>query len=60
MAARIRFHGEMYRGENKQWFWRVKSSNGKTVADGAESYVRMSACQAMFATLHPGMELRVL
>lgn len=30
---------EVFRGRNKQWYWRLRASNGRIVADGGESYV---------------------
>ena len=29
---------QYYQNENNQWYWRLLSSNGKIVADGAEGY----------------------
>lgn len=36
----IRF--ETYQGRDGQWYWRAKSFNGVTVADGAEGYASRS------------------
>lgn len=29
---------KFYQGKNEKWYWRVVSSNGRIVADGAEGY----------------------
>ena len=29
---------EVYQGRGRGWYWRLKSGNGLTIADGAEGY----------------------
>jgi len=40
------------------WFWRLKAKNGKTIADGAESYSNRGnvkrACGKVAALMKPG------
>ena len=31
---------EVYRGKDAQWYWRLRSANGRIVATGAEGYTR--------------------
>ncbi len=33
---------EVYRGEDGQWYWRLRSANHQVVATGAEGYMRKS------------------
>lgn len=33
---------ETYQGEDGQWYWRCKASNGQVVATGAEGYAAKS------------------
>ena len=38
-------HYEYYRSKkNSQWYWRLKASNGKTIADGSEGYKNKADC----------------
>ncbi len=37
---------EIYREPNGDWRWRLKSRNGKTIADSAEGYRRKETCLA--------------
>lgn len=36
---------ELYKDAKGEWRWRLKASNGKIVADSAESYVNKSDCE---------------
>lgn len=29
---------EIYKGKDKKWYWRLRSSNGRIVADGSQGY----------------------
>lgn len=40
MRQRRRATIQIYRGRNRQWFWRLRAANGKIIADGAEGYAR--------------------
>jgi len=35
---------EVYKDKKKQFRWRLKSQNGRIIADSAESYTRKSNC----------------
>ena len=39
-----RKHYELYRDSNRGWRWRLKASNGLTIADSAESYRNRGDC----------------
>ena len=30
---------QIYKGSNGNWYWRLRDSNHKTIADGSEGYV---------------------
>jgi uncharacterized protein len=36
---------EIYKDKSDQFRWRLKASNGKIIADGAEGYVAKTDCQ---------------
>jgi uncharacterized protein len=36
---------EIYKDKSDQFRWRLKASNGKIIADGAEGYVAKADCQ---------------
>lgn len=36
---------ELFKDSSGEWRWRLKASNGKIVADSAESYVNKSDCE---------------
>lgn len=38
----MKFH--IYRDKKHEWRWRLKSRNGKIIADSGEGYKRKSAC----------------
>lgn len=42
-------HFEVYR--SGYWWWRLKSSNGRTIADGSESYKRKAGCLKSIARM---------
>ena len=46
---------EIYKDVKKEWRWRLKASNGKTIADSAESYKRNPANQVRKISLALGM-----
>jgi uncharacterized protein YegP (UPF0339 family) len=33
---------EVYKGKRAGWYWRLKASNGRVIADGAEAYATRS------------------
>jgi len=37
---------EVFRSRNKQWRWRLRSVNGKIIANAGESYRRRIDCMA--------------
>ncbi|MDX6806331.1 YegP family protein [Terrihabitans rhizophilus] len=37
-------HFEVLQNAHSQWHWRLKASNGRVIADGAETYVRREDC----------------
>jgi uncharacterized protein YegP (UPF0339 family) len=41
-----RKHYELYSDSRKGWRWRLKASNGRTIADSAESYHNKADCLA--------------
>jgi uncharacterized protein YegP (UPF0339 family) len=43
--------GEIYRGEDGDWRWRVRAANGRIVADSAEGYENRTDCAHMLATV---------
>jgi uncharacterized protein YegP (UPF0339 family) len=57
MPKRVRVRSgklEIFRSKaNANWFWRVRSSNGRSVAVGGEGYKRHgSAVRGFYAALH--------
>ena len=47
-------------GDDKDWRWRIRSSNGKIVATSGEGYKRKTACVAMAEKVSHEIELVVV
>ncbi len=45
------FKAEIYRDARREFRWRVRASNGRIVADGAEGYRNRADCVRMLAML---------
>lgn len=54
----IEFYKGMATVRKPAWFWRLKAKNGKTIADGSESYSNRGnvkrACGKVAALMKPG------
>lgn len=51
---------EFYRGSDRQWFWRVRAKNGRSIAVGGEGYVeRREVIKAALRALDLALPLRV-
>ena len=46
MASQRKCHFEIYQDRQRYWRWRLRDTNGKIVADSAESYVRREGAEA--------------
>jgi len=54
MALSFKF--EYYQSKrNKEWYWRLKSGNGQTMADSGEGYSSKQGCERAIATVKSNM-----